>query len=355
MATVHSAELASQYPWSCYPLIVSAPMRLIATCPLALAVSRAGGLGFLGAGTDVSTLSSLLSEATAALETSPRSKSWGDTLPIGVGFICWGADLAAALAAIENAPLKPAAAWLFASKDKEELVKWTEGIRKASNGKTRIWIQIGTVAAALEAAEACSPDVLVIQGADAGGHGLAQSSSLISLFPECQDALARAGFKNIPLIATGGIVDGRGVAAALTLGASGVCMGTRFLASPEAMISDGYRNAVVEASDGGVTTARTTVYDHARGTHGWPENYNARGVLNQSYWDSQKGMSEEENAKLYEEAVKMGNKGWGANGRMTTYAGTGVGLVREVIPAGEIVAEVLRDSIQRLAAVSSRV
>ena len=65
-------------------------------------------------------------------------------------------------------------------------------------------------------------------------------------------------------------------------------------------------------------------------------------------------MSEEENAKLYAEAVKMGDEGWGEKGRMTTYAGTGVGLVKRVMPAGEIVQEVLRDSSRRLVAVSSR-
>ncbi|PVH78213.1 NPD-domain-containing protein [Cadophora sp. DSE1049] len=354
MASTHTEILKSQYPWAQSPLIVCAPMRLIATCPLANAVTRAGGLGFLGAGTDVSTLSEMLNEASSSFQTSPLSKTPDGILPIGVGFICWGADLSVTLSVIEAAPLKPVAAWLFAPQNPKELLSWTEGIRKASNGRTRIWIQVGTVASGLEVAKSCKPDVLVIQGADAGGHGLVQSSSIITLLPECTDALAREGFGHIPLIATGGIMDGRGVAAALTLGASGVCMGTRFLASPEAVISNGYRNAVVQASDGGVTTARTTVYDKVRGTHGWPESYNARGVLNQSFWDSQEGMSEEENAKLYAEAVKMGDQGWGEKGRMTTYAGTGVGLVKKIMTAGEIVQEVLRDSSKRLAEVSSR-
>ncbi|KAH6711229.1 hypothetical protein BKA61DRAFT_613325 [Leptodontidium sp. MPI-SDFR-AT-0119] len=354
MGSTHTEILKAQYPWARSPLIVSAPMRLISTCPLANAVTRAGGLGFLGAGTDVGTLSSLISEATESFQTSPLPKAPDGILPIGVGFICWGADLSVTLSIIEAAPLKPAAAWLFAPHTPKELLSWTEGIRKCSGGKTKIWIQVGTVASALEVAKSCKPDVLVIQGADAGGHGLVQSSSIISLLPECVDALAREGFEHIPLIATGGIMDGRGVAAALTLGASGVCMGTRFLASPEAVISEGYRKAVVQASDGGVTTARTTVYDKVRGTHGWPESYNARGVLNQSFWDSQKGMTEDENAKLYEEAIKMGDEGWGEKGRMTTYAGTGVGLVKKVVPAGHIVEEVLRDSLKRLGEVSAR-
>jgi nitronate monooxygenase len=339
----HSYTLHTHYPWTESPLVASAPMRLISTAPLAIAVSRAGGLGFLGAGADLSNLSSLLNEATATLQSFPNPSIPPGILPIGVGFICWGADLSTAISVIESAPLKPAAVWLFAPQGPKDLIAWTEGVREASNGKTKIWIQIGTVAMALDTAKSCIPDVLVIQGSDAGGHGLSRSSSIITLLPECADTLATKGFGDIPLIATGGIVDGRGLAAALTLGASGVCMGTRFLASPEAIISDGYRKAVVEAKDGGVATARTTVYDQLRGTVGWPETYNGRGVLNQSYRDHERGISEEENKKLYENAMKLGDQGWGENGRMTTYAGTGVGLIHTVMPAGEIVKEVLMD------------
>jgi nitronate monooxygenase len=328
-------------------------MRLIATTPLAHAVSSSSGLGFLGAGTDLSSFSSLLSEATSACESKPIMPTPTSVLPIGVGFICWGADLPTAEKVIEAAPLKPCAVWLFAPKDTSDLIAWSVGIRKASDNLTKIWVQVGTVANALEVAKACKPDVLVIQGADAGGHGLAQSSSIISLLPECADALEREGFGNIQLIATGGIVDGRGVAAAVALGASGVSMGTRFLASPEAVISQGYRDAVVKASDGGVSTARTTVYDKIRGTSGWPSIYNGRGVLNQSFWDYVKGMGDDDNTKLYEAEMKKGDEGWGDKGRMTTYAGTGVGLIRQVMPAAEIIQEVLKDCKERLSKASN--
>ena len=318
-------------------------MRLIATSPLAIAVSRAGGLGFLGIETDVSTFPSMLDETIAAFKASPIPNSPKDILPVGIGFICWGADISTALSIIEAVPLKPAAAWLFAPRDLKDLVEWTAGIRKASNEKTKIWIQVGTVAMALDVAKSCKPDVLVIQGSDAGGHGLAQSSSVMTLLPECADALAMEGFVGIPLIATGGIVDGRGLAAAIMLGASGVCLGTRFLASPEAAISQRYRDAVVHTKDGGVNTARTTVYDRLRGTVGWPEVYNGRGILNQSFRDHEGGMSEEENKRLYEDATKLGDQGWGDNGRMTTYAGTGVGLIHNIMPDADIVRELLRE------------
>lgn len=351
----HEYTLKQQYPWITLPLITSAPMRLIATAPLALAVSQAGGLGFLGAGTDSSTVFSLLNDAMVTNQASPNPDVPADILPVGIGFICWGADLEEALSVIGDAPLKPAAAWLFAPQESSDLSSWSEGIRMASEGRTKIWIQVGTVASCLEVAKSCSPDVLVVQGSDAGGHGLAQSSSIITLFPECFDALQREGYGHIPLIATGGIVDGRGVAAALTLGASGVCLGTRFLASPEAVISQGYREAIIKASDGGVSTARTTVYDRLRGTIGWPSHYNGRGILNQSFWDYIKGMGEDENKKLYEEAIKQGDSGWGDSGRMTTYAGTGVGLIKEVKPAAEIVKEVRDDARRYFLAASSRI
>jgi nitronate monooxygenase len=197
-------------------------MRLISGASLALAVSRANGLGFLGIGTDASTLTDALRLSKGALQNATIPHISSGILPVGVGFICWGADLKKTSQIIKEEQLKPAAVWLFAPKEQDDLIAWSNGIRNASEGKTKIWIQVGTVAAALHSARTCNPDVLVIQGSDAGGLGLPQSSSIISLLPECADALAKEGFGHIPLIATGGIADGRGVTAALMMGASGV-------------------------------------------------------------------------------------------------------------------------------------
>lgn len=124
-------------------------------------------------------------------------------------------------------------------------------------------------------------------------------------------------------------------------------MGTRFLASSEAVIPTGYRNAVLAADDGGVSTTRTTLYDKLRGTAGWPEEYNGRGVVNKSYWDETNGMSMEQNKELYEAEVQKGDEGWGHKGRLCTYAGSGVGLVRETMDAGSVVKEV-RDGLRKL-------
>ncbi len=338
--------LGEHYPWTQIPLICSAPMRLISGSSLALAVSRAGGLGFIGAGagSDLSTLPSILHETMSLVSSSPIPDTPAGILPVGVGFLNWGADLELAVREFKTLPLKPAAAWFFAPNSTEDLVMWTEQIRDATQNKTKIWIQVGTVASALEVVRACKPDVLVVQGCDAGGHGLAQSASIISLIPEVSDSLLAAGIQrgSIPLVAAGGIMDARGVAAALMLGASGACMGTRFLASLEAEISLGYKKAVVDANDGGINTIRTTLYDTLRGTSGWPDGYNARGVINKSLRSFEGGMDLEENRRLYAEAMKLGDEGWGMEqGRLTTYAGTGVGLVKSIVPAGQIVQTVL--------------
>jgi nitronate monooxygenase len=216
-------------------------------------------------------------------------------------------------------------------------------------------VQIGSVSDALSVVKNVQPDVLVVQGSDAGGHGLAQSSSVISLVPEVTDAIAalvaKEGGQAPVIIAAGGIVEARGAAAALALGASGIVMGTRFLASTEAVIAKGYQSEVVRAKDGGQTTVRSKVYDNLRGTTGWSESYNGRGVINKSYQDAVAGLDEDENKKLYEEEVRKGDAGWGVEGRLTTYAGTGVGLVKEVKNAEEIVREVrdgAKDVLQRL-------
>jgi len=325
-------------------------MRLIALAPLAVAVSQAGGFGFLAAGTDVKDLKDQLQKANYLLQEAPVKGSSPDVLPIGVGFINWGISLDTVLEALKEH--MPAAVWFFAPKRNEDLVEWTNKIREVSEGKTKVWIQIGTVADALQVARECKPDVLVVQGADAGGHGLAQGAGIVSLLPEVTDALKEVGLGRIPLIATGGVVEGRGTAACLALGARGVVMGTRFLASTEANIAKGYQDDILRTRDGGMSTIRTSVYDQLRGTTAWPGRYNGRGIINQSFSDAQNGKSTNENKKMYDEALRKGDKGWGEGGRLTAYAGSGVGLVKQVKSARDIVLEVRQDAIEILSKIS---
>lgn len=278
----------------------------------------------------------------------PTVDSHGESaLPVGVGFLNWGASLDATLPLLRE--YRPVAVWFFAPRSLESLVEWTEKSREATAGKTKVWIQVGSVKEAVDVCRMCNPDVLIVQGSDAGGHGLNKAAGLISLVPEVIDKLqelAKEGTLKIQptVIAAGGIADGRGVAAAQALGAQGVVMGTRFLASHEANIAQGYKAEVIRAHDGGQTTSRSGVYDTLRGITEWPEAYGGRGVLNQSYHDALSGMSWEENKQLHDEALKAGDQGWGESGRLTTYAGTCVGLVKRAQSAREITEEVREEA-----------
>jgi len=231
----------------------------------------------------------------------------------------------------------------------DSLAEWTSKVGEVTNGVTKIWIQVGSVSEAVGVCKTCHPDVLVLQGVDAGGHGLNKGAGLTSLVPEVIDTLqnlvARCIVPKMPtIVAAGGIAEGRGVAAALALGAEGVVMGTRYLAAKEAEITEGYKAEVLRARDGGQTTVRSSVYDNLRGTTGWPDAYGGRGVVNQSYFDAMAGMSWDENKKLYGEATKAGDSGWGEAGRLTAYAGTSVGLVNKLQTAKEITEEVREEA-----------
>jgi len=325
-------------------------MKVIAGPALAVAVSAAGGLGFIGPGASPTDLSPTLQEATTLISSIPSlskiSKSSG-LLPIGVGFQTWAGDLNVASRVLEE--FKPTAVWLFAPRHgQKELDEWTKKIRSVSTG-TKIWIQVPSVGDAVAAAESTErPDVLVVQGADAGGHSRSKGAGIITLLPEVQGAVnGGVGGEKIPLIAAGGIVEERGAAAAMVLGAAGVAMGTRFLASREAVINRGYQRHVVDAGDGGQNTVKTQMYNWLRGERNWPAGWDARGLINESWRDHEKGVEFERNQELYAEAARKGEEGWGDGGRMATYAGTGIGLVKEVKAAGEIVAEV-RDGIRKV-------
>ncbi|WPH01496.1 Hypothetical protein R9X50_00434200 [Acrodontium crateriforme] len=335
-----SQKLALTYPWVSKPFIVSAPMKIFSGAELAVAVSSHGGLGFIGPTAKPSDLENILENARGLL---PSTLSDKNQLPIGVGFQTWDADLDIAVAAIEK--FQPCAAWLFAPRNgQEEFNDWIRRIRSVSS-PTQIWIQVGTLREAIATVQApkdVRPDVLVIQGTDAGGHGRADDGlGLTTLLPEISDAL---GFDSeLPLIAAGGIADGRGVASALGLGAVGVAMGTRFLASSEANIKAGYQNEIIRASDGAHSTVRTTLYNELRGTIGWPEGYNPRTIINQSWIEHKAGVDFRTLQQRHDEATKQGDQAWGPDGRLATYAGTCIGLIHEVKSASAI----LEDSRQQ--------
>jgi nitronate monooxygenase len=240
---------------------------------------------------------------------------------------------------------RPIAVWLFAAHEDAHFGRWTEEIRKVSN-TTKIWIQIGSVTRAVKLAESCKPDVLVLQGADAGGHGGEKGAGVISLIPETLFTLRKMGLNNMSIVAAGGIADGSAVAAALTLGADGVVMGTRFLAAEETTVHPAYQSAILETEDGGQTTVRAKVFDELAGPNIWPRDFDGRALIAQSYKDHIDGISIDDIRKSHAEAKQTSHLGFDhKNRRAAIWAGTGVGLVRERAPAAEIIAE-LRESVR---------
>jgi nitronate monooxygenase len=135
-----------------------------------------GGIGFISAGNDIRTLESELIFTQRLLQEKPIPSQ--SALPIGIGFINWGADQAVSISLLGR--FQPAVAWFFYPRSVEDLVSWAEQTRKAAP-RTKVWVQVGSVKDAVEVARACKPDVLVVQGTDAGGHGLAQGAGTVSL------------------------------------------------------------------------------------------------------------------------------------------------------------------------------
>ncbi|KAK3115194.1 hypothetical protein LTR53_005698 [Teratosphaeriaceae sp. CCFEE 6253] len=340
-------SLQQRLPWTQSPLIINAPMGGHAGAALAIAVTKAGGHGQIGAVADMNDLASHLARVEQAL---PR---YNGLLPIGVGLLPFIIDLDDALPVLEK--YKPAVVWLFAAKELADYAVCAAQIRRVIPG-VQIWVQVGSVAAALAVAEDCKPDVMCVQGLDAGGHGFEKGAGIVSLFPEVADALTTAGHDSTPLVAAGGIADGRGAAAAFALGAQGVVMGTRFLSAPETQLHPIYRKAVLAAHDGGQTTVRAKLFDELRGPNMWPLSYDGRSIVMESWIEHADGSGIEEIRRLHAEAGKAEDGGYGVDGRGRTamWAGTGVGLVRKEQPAAEIVEEVRRQVVEVLEGVKAR-
>ena len=173
------------------------------------------------------------------------------------------------------------------------------------------------------------------QGTEAGGHGTT-SRSLMGLVPSVADAMSL-----IPVVAAGGIADGRGLAAALKLGASGAMVGTRLWATPEALGHDNAKQRLTTA--GSDDTLRTRVFDQVRGLD-WPPEYNGRAIVNEF---SRRWHGNE--PALASEITAERSKFWTAAkaGDVSTavvFAGEGLDLIREIKPAGEIVTDIAEEA-----------
>ena len=315
-----------------------------ATAPLALAVTRAGGLGQIGSTND---LAALETELQTLSTSSHLTRTPDGLLPIGVGFLAFLANLDRAAEIVRKH--RPAVVWLFAANELGDYATWAEKARQASPA-SMVWVQVGNVASAVRVAREARPEVLCVQGADAGGHGLARSAGLVALLPEVRSALEREGLGGVMLVGAGGMADGRGAAAGLALGAEGVVMGTRFLGARETKLHPTWREAVLAAKDGGQETVKTMVFDELRGESVWPEGYDGRGIVNESSEDFRTGRGMDHVRRQFAKASQQADGGYGVGGkgRAAMWAGTGVGLVTKEQSAAEIVEEVREGIIKAL-------
>lgn len=318
----------------------------IAGADLAIAVSKAGGLGQIGAVDNLNDLEAQLSKVEQALARHDG------LLPIGLGLLSFVLESDNVMPILQK--FNPTVVWLFLAHEVDDYALWTRKIRQASQ-KSQVWIQVGSVQGALAIAKNAKPDVICVQGLDAGGHGFEKGAGIISLLPEVNDALQAAGH-SVPLVAAGGIADGRGAAAAFALGAQGVVLGTRFLSATETNVHPKYRAAVLAASDGGQTTLRAKLFDELRGPNQWPVLYDGRSLRTESSADHESGVGIDDIRKRHREAVKLGDAGYGENGRgrAATWAGTGVGLVKHEQAAADIVEEVRSGIVAALDAVKAK-
>jgi nitronate monooxygenase len=296
--------------------ILLAPMGSAAGGRLAAAVTNAGGLGLVGSGyADPDTVRRELTEAGNAR--------------VGVGFILW---------ALEKRPqaldvaldAKPAAVVLSFG----DPAPFTAQIRDAGS---KTICQVQTVQQAKQAA-AAGADIIIAQGRDAGGHS-GTTRGTMGLVPAVADAVAP-----IPVVAAGGIADGRGLAAALALGAAGISMGTRFTASRESLWDQAMKAATLAAS--GDQTEQTRVFDVVRGAP-WPAVYPGRALRNafSARWNGREdelATDQKEQEKLYLATA--------ANDFSTrvVWAGEGVDLISDIPSASEIIERVIAEAARIL-------
>lgn len=304
--------------------IALAPMGGSAGGALAAAVSRGGGLGLLGAGNgDRGWL-----DREVAIVTAGTANPWG------IGFLTWAIDAGVIEHALEHRP----AAVMLSFGDPSP---FAERIRRAG---ALLIIQATDRDEARRAVD-LGADVIVAQGTEAGGHGARRGRSTLPFVPVVVDLAAP-----VPVLAAGGIADGRGVAAALALGAAGALIGTRFQATAETLADPSITKAIVEAR--GEDTERSSVLDVARGSR-WPAKYTAR-TLGHPLLDRWRGREAElaadaEAKEAYRDAVARGELP-----PLPTWAGESVDLIDDLPPAAGLVAALAVQAEQALARAGGR-
>ncbi|HUA39969.1 MAG TPA: nitronate monooxygenase [Streptosporangiaceae bacterium] len=301
--------------------IALAPMGGAAGGALAAAVCQGGGLGLVGGGRcDASWLDREL-----AIVSATTRKPWG------VGFQSWAVDVAL----IERALAYGPRAVMLSFGDPKPLA---EPVRRAGS---LLIVQVTDLREAREAID-IGADVIVAQGTEAGGHSGETGRSTLSFVPVVVDLAAPT-----PVLAAGGIADGRGVAAVLALGAAGALVGTRFQTATEALVDPSVPKAIIDGS--GEDTERGTLLDVARGA-GWPSRYPARTLRHPftEQWRSRTSavMADIGDAAVrqacqqaYQEALERGELP-----PEPVWASESIDLITDLKPAAEIVADLASEA-----------
>lgn len=292
--------------------IVLAPMGSVAGGALAAAVSEGGGLGLLGAGRGG--LNWL--ERECAIAEAATSKPWG------IGFLTWAIGPEAVEAAIQRSP----AAIMLSFGDP---TPFAETILAAG---IPLMVQVTDMDEARRALDV-GANVVVAQGGEAGGHGGGRAT--LPFVPAVVDI---AG--GTPVLAAGGIADGRGLAAALMLGAAGAMIGTRFEATDEALLDAEEAKAIMAAA--AADTVRGRVLDIATEA-GWPARYPARTLRNRftDAWHGRESELESDEPALAEfrAAADRGDRDY-----LPIWAGEAVDLVNELDSASALVTRIAQQA-----------
>lgn len=303
--------------------IILAPMGVAASGRLAAAVTNAGGLGLVGVG--YRGREWIESEAEAA-----------GNVQIGAGFITWRLAMAPEL--LEVALAREPSAICLSFGDPRPFAD------KIHAAGVPLICQVQSLSDARQAMEA-GATVIVAQGTEAGGHGASRSHS--TLVPEVGDLLARSSPGTL-LCAAGGIADGRGLAAALMLGADGVFMGSRLWASEEANVHPGFHAAVLAAD--GDSTVRTTLVDIVR-EYDWPAPYTARVLKRGNFLERWNGREADLAAATADELPKW-SRAWdeGDVDNTSVFISEAVGLIRSIEPVAVIIERIVAEAEARIRA-----
>ncbi|MEN9618409.1 MAG: hypothetical protein RL406_646, partial [Pseudomonadota bacterium] len=313
--------------------IALAPMALATGGALAAACAQAGALGLVGGGYgDLAWTQREYTLANELLKNDAASHA-----RLGCGFITWKLD--------ENAE---ALDWVLTQKPCAIMLSFGDprpyAARIQATGAPLICQvqRLDQVPQAIEAGAA----VIVAQGGEAGGHGAnaREGRSTFTLVPEIADYLATHS-PNTLLLAAGGVADGRGLAAALMLGADGTLIGSRLWATTESLAATGAKTQATQTSGDG--TARSEVFDILRRKN-WPAPYDFRAIrndLHRTLENDVAGLKANPDAARaeYDAGVKVGDFT-----RAHATVGEGVGLITDVPTTQELIARISQQAIHAL-------